>query len=144
MPACVPGPAGLVAALLREIAGLLAALLHDSSGETAIDLRSLPMSSSEREQLGAFLGRGEIDADCDVAGITSVRETRYAGVWWVVHRAADGSALVEQIVVARVPGLLLAHPADIDAARQNLGRRLDGSGVAVETSNLPLENPTWR
>ena len=55
-------------------------------------------------------GCGEVDASGGVrGGVASARETSLAGFCWVLQRAADATALVEQIVVARVPALLPAH-----------------------------------
>jgi len=39
----------------------------------------------------------------------------------VRHADADDRTLLEQIVVARVPELLLAHPVDIADAAERLG-----------------------
>ena len=118
-------PSGVAGAVLREVATLLAALAGDPGWEGAIDLRGLPVDDAARAALRDFLGCGEVDASCDVAGASSVRETSFCGVWWVVHRCASGAPLVEQIVVARAPALLLAHPADIVAAHRRLVQRLD-------------------
>jgi hydrogenase-1 operon protein HyaF len=125
-PACaVQAPTALAGAVLREIAGLLDALVRNPRCEGAIDLRSLPMDDADRRALRAALGNGEVDARCEAAGVSRVQETALAGVWWVVHCAVDGTAMVEQIVVARAPELLLAHPADIAAAHLALLARID-------------------
>lgn len=120
-----PAPGALLGAVLREIAQMLHALADDPAGEAAIDLRGPLLDGGDRAALRSFLGSGEVEARCDVAGIWNVAETAFAGVWWVRHAAADGSTLVEQIVVARAPAILLAHPADIEAAHRDLARRLD-------------------
>ncbi|NWG73259.1 MAG: hydrogenase expression/formation protein, partial [Rubrivivax sp.] len=87
-----------------------------------IDLRSLPLDDAQRQMLRARLGHGEVRAVVDVAGPTTVDETAFAGLWWVRHEGADGGVLAEQIVVARVPELLFAHPADVaDAAARLRG-----------------------
>jgi hypothetical protein len=114
-------PTALALAVLRETANLLEALVHDPSFEDAIDLRSLPLADADRAALRALLGEGEVDVRLDVAGETRVRETGFAGVWWETHYAADGAAIVERIVVARVPPVLLAHPSDVVRARDRLG-----------------------
>ena len=120
-------------AVLREVAVLLATLARTPDFSDAIDLHSLPLSDDDREQLRQRLGRGEIEASFDLAGPTRITETAFAGVWWVRHADAQDRAVLEQIVVARVPALLLAHPEDIaDAARQ--------LGAALE-STAPEETP---
>ena len=116
------GPGTLVEAVLHECAQHLAALAREPGFATAIDLRSLPLDDTQRHRLRARLGQGEVRAVVDVAGPTTVDETAFAGLWWVRHEGADGGVLAEQIVVARVPELLLAHPADVaDAATRLRG-----------------------
>jgi hydrogenase-1 operon protein HyaF len=123
---CSPTGAGLVEAVLQELAMQLEALAGDASFSDAIDLHSLPLDDNAREQLRQRLGRGEVEARLDLAGPSSVVETAYAGLWWVRHADADGRTVFEQIVVARVPPLLLAHGDDIAAAAQRLGAELTG------------------
>jgi hydrogenase-1 operon protein HyaF len=123
------GPSALVEAVLRELAEYLAALAARPDTFGAVDLRSLPMTDGERQALRARLGRGEVRARLDLAGRTQIDETAYAGVWWVRHEGTDGGMMAEQIVVARVPELLMAHPADIDAAARRLQQHL-GAGTA--------------
>ncbi len=127
--------AGLVDAVLHECAAHLRALAAEPGFATAIDLRSLPLDDAQRQVLRERLGRGEVRAVVDVAGPTTVDETTFAGLWWVRHEGADGGVLAEQIVVARVPELLLAHPADVaDAAA-----RLRGALGAVAPDD-PMED----
>lgn len=115
-------PGALVDAVLHECAAHLAALAREPGFATAIDLRSLPLDDAQRQLLRARLGQGEVRAVVDVAGPTTVDETAFAGLWWVRHEGADGGVLAEQIVVARVPELLFAHPADVaDAAARLRG-----------------------
>lgn len=110
-------PAAVVEAVLHECLQHLVVLARDPGFAAAIDLRSLPLDDAQRQLLRARLGQGEVRAVVDVAGPTTVDETAFAGLWWVRHEGADGGVLAEQIVVARVPELLFAHPADVaDAA----------------------------
>ena len=120
-----PAESGIGAAVLREVARMLRALSVDPTFADAIDLHSLPMTGADREQLQQRLGRGEIEVALDVAGPSRISETAYAGAWWVRHADADGRALLEQIVVARVPALLLAHPSDIFHASERLATELE-------------------
>lgn len=122
-------PAGRAGAVLHEVASALDALVRDERTQYTIDLHSLPLDDDERAWLRARLGSGEVRAALDVAGQSTVDETGFAGVWWVRHGDADGRTWLEQIVVARVPALLLAHPDDVaDAA----GRLAAAVGDAVE------------
>ncbi len=110
-------------AVLREIRHLMQRLIE--TGETGIvDLRSLPMSDWDRQELAARLGEGEVKAVANVAGVSTLWETQFAGVWWVRHEGADGRIAAEQVVVARAPEFLLAHPADISAAQRRLSEIL--------------------
>ncbi|WP_144290076.1 hydrogenase expression/formation C-terminal domain-containing protein [Ideonella sp. A 288] len=114
-------------AVLREVARLLDALAHDPMLDETVDLHSLPLSEPDREGLRQRLGRGEVEAVFNLAGPTRVTETAYAGVWWVRHADADADdrSVLEQIVVARVPALLLAHPDDIATASHRLAAELE-------------------
>lgn len=117
--------AGVVDAVLRDVVQLLTALARNPDFSDAVDLHSLPLTDDDRDQLRQWLGRGEIEASFDLAGPTRVHETAFAGVWWVRHNDTQGRAVLEQIVVARVPALLLAHPDDIAAAARRLDSALD-------------------
>jgi hydrogenase-1 operon protein HyaF len=104
---------GMSQAVLREVGQLLARLAAQPDFSAAIDLRGLPMDEAERESLHQRLGFGEVQAAFDAAGPTHITETAYAGVWWIRHGDENGGTLLEQIVVARVPELLLADPGAI-------------------------------
>lgn len=113
----------LVEALLHEISILMERLAE--TGETgAIDLKSLPLTDLERHELVEKLGEGEVRAAISAAGTSTIFETQFAGVWCVRHEDLAGGVTVEQIAVARVPEMLLAHPADIAAARSRLNTML--------------------
>lgn len=109
-------------AVMREVAQLLDALAADPGAEATIDLHGLPLSGADRAVLADRLGRGEVQAVLDVAGPTHIQETAFAGVWWIRHGDVGDPAAIEQLVVARIPALLPAHPDDIgDAARRLRG-----------------------
>ena len=107
---------GMAKSLMVEIARKLEHLAR--TGEPgAIDLRSLPMTARDREELDELLGRGDVEATLHVAGESEIRETRYAGVWWVRHGGSGGHTAAELIEITLVPDILAAHPDDIaDAA----------------------------
>ena len=101
------------------------------TGETGtIDLRSLPMTDWDRQEIAERLGEGEVKAFVTVGGTSTVTETQFAGVWWIRHEGADGRVAAEQVVVARAPEFLLAHPADIGAAQLRLSGILSVSAEA--------------
>lgn len=113
-----------VKAVLREVARLLVGLAADPTLNEAIDLSSLPLNEEDVTQLRHCLGQGEVEATLTLGGPSLLAETAYAGVWWVRHADAEGRTMLAQIVVARVPALLLAHPADIDTAARQLESEL--------------------
>jgi hydrogenase-1 operon protein HyaF len=127
------GPSQSAQAVLREISSALGALARQGAAapphaiEETIDLHSLPLSEADRAALATRLGRGEVQATLDVAGATRVFETAFAGVWWVEHADAQGHTMLEQVVVARVPALLPAHPADIESAARRLQAELEST-----------------
>ena len=103
---------GLADAVLREIAGLLDRVI-ETGEDGAIDLRSLPMTDADREELKSRLGAGEVRATLDVAGPSTVEETAISGVWWIRHEGADGRIANEQIAITRIPPILITHPDDL-------------------------------
>lgn len=110
---------GMADALLREIAVLLQAFAESGAG-AIIDLASLPLTPADRRELEERLGRGEVTATVDVAGLSEVWETAYSGAWWVRHLGAGERIAAESIVIAAVPDILAAHPDDARAAAQRL------------------------
>jgi hydrogenase-1 operon protein HyaF len=129
-------------AVLREVGQLLAQLAVQPDFCAAVDLRSLPMDDAERDALRQRLGFGEVKAAFDAGGPTQITETAYAGVWWIRHGDEDaGGPLFEQIVVARVPELLLADPAAI----VDSSARLDGDlGIEVAPAQRDAGNTEVR
>jgi hydrogenase-1 operon protein HyaF len=106
-------PTGNIRALLHELTGLLDAWL--SKGEAAsIDLRSLPLTSGDYDELGAALGAGAVSASVEAIGLSEVREMRYAGVWRVTHRNEAGEIVADLLEVCDAP-LILRSPVE-DAA----------------------------
>jgi hydrogenase-1 operon protein HyaF len=109
------GLGGGVAAILTELVTLLERLA-DVGTASAIDLRSLPMSPQDRVELERALGDGEVQASVTAQGVSTIRETGIAGIWWVEHRDAQGAPVAEFLEVTRVPQILAAAPDDISAA----------------------------
>jgi len=104
-------PTGNVKPLLFELAGLLDAWL--SKGEAAsIDLRSLPLSRGDYDELGAALGEGAVSANVEAIGASEVRETRYPGVWRVTYRNEAGEIVADLLEVCGLPEILRAPPED--------------------------------
>jgi hydrogenase-1 operon protein HyaF len=122
-PAPSGGLGGGVAALLTEIASLLVRLA-ETQLPAAIDLRSLPMSPQDRSELQAVLGEGEVRATIEAEGISTLRETRMSGVWWIEHRDAQGELVAELLEIAHVPAILASATDEIAAAARTLREHL--------------------
>lgn len=133
---------GMAWSVLTEVGRLLENLA--ANGEPGcIDLRSLPLTDADREELEALLGRGEVQVDLDLAGRSEVWETAYAGAWWVRHRGAGNRIAAELISVCPVPDVLKTHPADIEAAARRLRHDLQQPrpAAANELSETTREIP---
>jgi len=105
---------GNIAALLAEIAALLERLISNKQS-SMIDLKSLPLSPHEYEQLRFTLGQGEITARLEAIGPSEIIETQYPGVWWVTHYNVEGDIIADMIEIARIPSLLPSQPEDMQA-----------------------------
>ena len=110
-------------AVLAEIRSHLAALAERGT-TAAVDLLALPLSEADRAWLREALGRGEVRAEVDAAGVSEVLETGIAGVWWVTHRNADGQTVAELIEITLLPDILRASAADAAQAGERLERIL--------------------
>jgi hydrogenase-1 operon protein HyaF len=131
-PRAVAGLGGGVMAILAELVGLLERL---ASGElpATIDLRSLPMSPQDRVALQGVLGNGEVQATLDALGLSSIRETRVPGIWWVEHRDPHGELIAESIEVTRMPQILVSAVEEIVAGAAALRAQI-ATTPAVHTS----------
>lgn len=110
---------GMAQAIFTEVAERLDQLLEDNE-DSAIDLRSLPLTDADLAELEELLGKGEVAAELNVLGPTSIWETAYAGVWWVRHFGAGQKIATEQLAITAVPEILKAHNDDIAAAAQRI------------------------
>lgn len=130
---------GMAWSILTEIRQLLDAL-NEQGTVGSIDLRSLPMTNADREQLENLLGRGEVHAELDLAGTSEVWETAYAGVWWIRHKGAADKIACEEIAVTAIPEILITHPVDIEAAAARLGNELSQAPVSTNLHAQDQEN----
>jgi HupH hydrogenase expression protein, C-terminal conserved region len=115
---------GNIVPLLHEIRHALERLLERDES-TAIDLRSLPLAPGELERIEALLGTGEIAAELEALGPSTIRETAYPGVWITTHFNADGETVGKLIEVTRIPSILQSQDADIRAGIAQLALRLE-------------------
>ncbi|MBL8566647.1 MAG: hypothetical protein JNM89_13095 [Hyphomicrobiaceae bacterium] len=132
---CSSEATGMAGAVLNEIAELLEHFAKTGE-ETIVDLRGLPMTDADRAALEDALGQGEVTAVVDVAGPSEVWETSYAGVWWVRHRGADERITSEEIVVTRVPAILLSHSDDVRASASRLRETLASDDVTEPAQTI--------
>ena len=105
-------PTGNVTALLHEIAGLLDTWVEKGQAGS-IDLRSLPLSHGDYDELGEALGVGAVTASVEAIGASDVLETRYPGVWRVTHRNEAGEVVADLIEVCEAPAILRAPAEDV-------------------------------
>ncbi|MCU0840818.1 MAG: hydrogenase expression/formation protein [Thiobacillaceae bacterium] len=116
---------GNAPAVLREIGELLHRLAEEGVGG-AIDLRSLPFLPGDRVWLEERLGCGEVEISLQAGGLSTFSETRFPGVWWVVHRNPQGAVVSEQVEVTRVPDIIVADPNDVRNGLANLNDLISG------------------
>jgi hydrogenase-1 operon protein HyaF len=109
--------------LLHEIRHALAKLLEDGE-HTVIDLRSLPLAPGEEQKLLDELGHGELHANLHALGPTEIVETRYSGVWVVMHYNNDNEVIGKFIEVCDIPDLLRSQPEDISHGLEQLQAQL--------------------
>ncbi len=110
--------------ILFEIHGKLQNLLAKGEGGI-IDLRSLPaLNQASLQLLEKWLSLGEVSAMVTGVGKTEVRETAYAGVWWLVFHNQRGDIVTESIQIAEVPDILKSQLGDIELGFKKLTRAL--------------------
>jgi hydrogenase-1 operon protein HyaF len=115
---------GNAPAVLREIAARLESLAKEGTSGI-IDLGAMPLSPADKDWLAEQLGPGEVEINLELDGPSQVRETRYAGVWWLVHHNPQGAVTGEFIEITRIPDLILAHPDDIISGSESLNFLID-------------------
>ena len=131
IPVNVEAGTGNVRPLLHEISHALQRLTRGEEG-TVIDLRSLPLAPGEEARIEEALGEGEVSANLNALGTTTIRETAYSGVWIVTHRNTEDEVVARFIEVSHIPDILKAQPEDIEHGVRGLNERLrDGKQEAM-------------
>ena len=110
-PGDTSGLTGNAWPVVSEIAAL-AGRLATTGAPGAIDVLALPLSPADRAWLRETLGRGEVNATIEAAGLSSIEETGFPCVWWVTHRSATGQVVAELIEVATVPEIVVGARAE--------------------------------
>ncbi len=112
-----------VRALLTEISSMLAALINDDTIDS-IDIHSLPLLPGEHEAIQTILGQGEVNANFNFLGSTTIYETALAGVWWVTHNNENNDCIAETIEITTIPAILESQHDDIKVAYEALQEQL--------------------
>ncbi|MDK9696114.1 MAG: hydrogenase expression/formation protein [Siculibacillus sp.] len=130
---CHTGPAASLAdAVFAELAHALSRLAATGE-EMVVDLRSLPFGPTDLAALSERLGTGEVTCTLEVAGRSEVRETGFAGIWWVRHLGDGDEVAGEEVHVTRIPEILSSHPDDVAFAARRIADAVTAS---------PQEGPT--
>tara|TARA_R110001592_G_scaffold196419_1_gene444193 strand:- start:9 stop:449 length:441 start_codon:yes stop_codon:yes gene_type:complete len=97
--------------LLFEVRHALEEFQH-SANNTTVDLRRIPMTPNDEEYLEEILGIGEVSIEINTLGKTRIRETKFPGVWHIVHYNADDEITGKYVSVAAIPDLVMTQPED--------------------------------
>lgn len=126
-----PYSVGNLSAILNEIACRLEELAaHNQTSQ--IDLKSLPFSPGEYEQLRIALGSGEASARLDAIGNSEISETQFPGVWWVTHYNVEGDIIADLIEIATIPEILRSQPEDVRGGLKRLQELIARPGAFQE------------
>lgn len=105
-------PTGMASAVLAELKDYLSRLANTGQTHT-IDLKSLPLTEADINELADHLGVGEVKATISSIGTSSIRETAFSGIWWITHYGDDGKVLGELIEITQIPEILVTHMDEI-------------------------------
>jgi len=98
---------------------------QDSGEATTIDLRRIPMTACDEEELEGFLGVGEVNIEIVALGPSQIRETQFPAVWHIVHYNSDGEVAGKFVTVAAIPDLVMTRPEDAARGLRALQQRLN-------------------
>jgi len=139
IPVTVELASGNVELLLHEIGHALDRLL-ESGQASAIDLRGVPLAPGEEERILEFLGTGEVRAELDAGGPSTVNESRFAGVWVVTHHDLSGEIIGRLIEIAFVPDIMRSQMVEMHESRERMARELALMGGPAVSSPAPAQN----
>lgn len=117
--------------LLNEVRHALKRLIRTGES-TIIDLRAIPFGPGDEDHLLELLGEGEVTATLDSLGKTTIKESRFSGVWIVDHYNNEAERIAFQIEVIDIPELLRAQADDMSLSLEKLGTMLDAEMQEVE------------
>ena len=125
---------GNVQPLLHELRHALARLANGDEG-TVIDLRGLPLAPGEEDRIEEALGKGEVFAELNALGVTTIHETAFSGIWMVTHRNMENEIVARFVEVCRVPDILCAQPEDIRQGVNKLAQQLNAATPVADVSD---------
>jgi hydrogenase-1 operon protein HyaF len=132
IPVSIEAGTGNVQPLLHELRHALGRLANGDEG-TVIDLRGLPLAPGEEAKIEEALGEGEVRAELNALGLTTIQETAFSGVWMVTHRNTEDEVVARFIEVCRVPEILQAQSEDIQRSVHKLAQQLNGGALDGQT-----------
>ncbi len=89
-----------------------------------IDLRAMPWTAGEEQQLEQILGVGEVKIEMNAMGKSIFQETSYSGVWWISHYNDEGDVISRLIEISYLPDMIFAQQEDIKSALERLKNNL--------------------
>ncbi|OOZ40483.1 hypothetical protein BOW53_07485 [Solemya pervernicosa gill symbiont] len=110
--------------ILHEIQHALQRLIKEGE-TTTIDLRAIPLAPGEEQRLETLLGQGEVKAQVDALGETTIQECGVAGVWLITHFNSEEEILGKFIEVTSMPSILESQHEDIREGVEQLSRLLN-------------------
>jgi hydrogenase-1 operon protein HyaF len=129
---------GNVQPLMHELRHALTRLANGDEG-TIIDLRGLPLAPGEEAKIEQALGSGEVFAELNALGVTTIHETAFSGVWMVTHRNMEDEIVARFVEVCRVPEILCAQPEDIRRSVNRLAQQLNGAASVIDAGDTGSE-----
>lgn len=123
IPVRVEHASGNVELLLHEVGHALERLLAAGQA-SAIDLRSVPLAAGEEGRILEFLGTGEVCAELEAGGRSTVNESRFAGVWVITHHDTSGDIIGRLIEITFVPDILRSQAEEMRDSRERIAREV--------------------
>jgi hydrogenase-1 operon protein HyaF len=130
---------GNVEPLLHEIAHALERLIEPGQA-SIIDLRGVPLAPGEEERILEFLGLGEVRAEFDASGRSTVNESRFPGVWVVTHRDATGDIMSRLIEVTRMPVILCSQVEELRDSRERFALEVEFVAKGAVSQRGPAQS----
>lgn len=110
--------------ILHQVRHALDQFLHtDEAG--IIDLRSIPLTAGEEQNIIDALGHGEVHAHLDALGKSEIYETLYAGVWLITHYNEEDEVVSRFIEINAIPDILKSQHEDMSLAVNRLAQDLN-------------------